>query len=76
MGVTVKSLGIDKLPIEERLALVDEIWDGISSEVQALNLNDEMKAELDRRITLADTNPNASIPWDLVKLEAEARLKK
>jgi len=27
MGVTLKSLGIDQLPVEERLALVEDIWD-------------------------------------------------
>lgn len=76
MGVTAKSLGIDKLPIEERLALVEEIWDGISLDTKGLELNDEMKAELDNRIEEADANPSAGIPWELVESEARNRLAK
>lgn len=76
MGVTAKSLGIDKLPIEERLALVEEIWDGISSDARGLELNDEMKAELDSRIEEADANPGAGIPWELIEGETRNRLAK
>ena len=76
MGVTAKSLGIDKLPIEERLALVEEIWDGISVDAQSLELNDQMKAELDRRIEEADANPGAGIPWEIVENETRNRLAK
>lgn len=74
MGVTAKSLGIDKLPIEDRLALVEEIWDGISTDAKTLELNDQMKAELDRRIEEADANPSAGIPWELVESETRNRL--
>lgn len=76
MGVTAKSLGIDKLPIEERLALVEEIWDGISVDAKGLDLNDEMKVELDKRIEEADTNPSAGIPWELIESETRNRLAK
>jgi len=76
MVVTAKSLGIDKLPIEERLALVEEIWDGISTDAKTLELNDSMKAELDRRIDEADANPGAGIPWELVESDARNRLEK
>ena len=34
MQATVKSLGIDRLPREERLALVQAIWDTIAAEPQ------------------------------------------
>jgi len=74
MGVTAKSLGIDKLPIEDRLALVEEIWDGISTDAESLDLNEQMKAELDRRIDEADSNPGAGIPWELVESETRNRL--
>lgn len=76
MGISAKSLGIDKLPIEERLALVSEIWDGISTDTESLELNDQMKAELDRRISDADTNPGAGVPWELVEERTRERLKK
>ena len=76
MGVTAKSLGIDKLPIEEKLALIEEIWDGISAEASNLELSEEMKAELDRRIDESQSNPGSGIPWDLVESETRKRLAK
>jgi putative addiction module component (TIGR02574 family) len=38
------------LPIEERLRLVEDLWDSISADQLALRLTDEQKAELDRRL--------------------------
>jgi putative addiction module component (TIGR02574 family) len=38
-----------KLPIPERLQLVEEIWDSIAREAKSLPLSDELRAELDRR---------------------------
>ena len=76
MNVSVKSLGIDKLPVEEKVALIGEIWDGISADAATLPLSEEFKMELDRRITDADANPDESIPWEEVRASAEARLDK
>jgi hypothetical protein len=38
MNATLKSLGIDRLGIDERLALVEEIWDSIAADSGALPL--------------------------------------
>jgi hypothetical protein len=32
MAVTLKSLGIDKLALEDRLTLVNELWESIAAE--------------------------------------------
>lgn len=76
MAVTARSLGIDKLPLEERLALLSEIWDGISAEAGKLELTDQMKAELDNRISDADSNPGSGIPWEIIESDARGRFKK
>ena len=76
MGVTAKSLGIDKLDITERLALIGELWDSVSAETEAMPLPVELKAELDRRIAAADANPNSGKSWDEVKADTLARLQK
>jgi putative addiction module component (TIGR02574 family) len=71
---TVKSLGIDKMTRDERLNLVQEIWDTIAAESQQSMLTDAQREELDRRIS--DANPDDTIPWEQIKAEALARLKR
>ena len=41
---------LSKLPLDERIKLVEELWDSIASDQKALPLTDEQKAELDRRL--------------------------
>lgn len=38
------------LPIDERIKLVQDLWDSISIDQNKLSLSDEQKEELDRRI--------------------------
>ena len=76
MAVTVKSLGIDNLNVEDRLALIGELWDSISSETETLPLSAELKNELDRRLKDAELNPSSSKSWDQVKEDTLSRLKK
>ena len=76
MGKSAKSLGIDKLNIEERIELIGEIWDSVSAETGDLALSPEMKEELDRRLNAADANPEAAIPWEEVKQNVLSRIAK
>lgn len=38
------------LPIDERIQLVEDIWDSIAADQAALPMTDEQRAELDRRL--------------------------
>ena len=38
------------LPIDQRIRLVEDIWDSIAADQAALPMTDEQKAELDRRL--------------------------
>ncbi len=76
MNATLKSLGIDRLGIDERLALVEEIWDSIAADSGALPLTDAQRAELTKRIAEDDANPDDTIPWEDVKAATLARLGK
>ena len=64
---------IFKLPVKERIRLVEEIWDSIALETGAVELTPEQKAELDRRIEDYKQNPESSISWETIKAEALAR---
>jgi putative addiction module component (TIGR02574 family) len=50
MSVSLKSLGIDRLGVEERIALVEEIWDSIAADSAAVPLTTPQRDELDRRL--------------------------
>ena len=75
MSPTVQSLGIDRLPREQRIALVLEIWDNIAAESGQSLLTDAQRRELERRIAEDDTNPDDVVPWEQVKAQALWRLK-
>jgi putative addiction module component (TIGR02574 family) len=76
MSATIKSLGIDRLSIAERLRLVEEIWDSIAAEVEQAPLTAGERQEVDRRLAAHQANPQAAVPWEQVEAEALARLRK
>ena len=76
MSVSLKSLGIDRLSVEERLALVEDLWDSIAGESAAASLNDAQRAELDRRLADHKADPNDVVPWEDVKTSIATRLKR
>lgn len=76
MSVSLKSLGIDRLSVEERLALVEELWDSIADSSADLPLTDAQRAELDRRLTEHEANPDDVVPWEDIKASIGGRLKR
>jgi putative addiction module component (TIGR02574 family) len=76
MSPTIQSLGIDKLPRDVRVALVQEIWDSIAAETSVVPLSEAQRAELERRLADVDANPDEVVPWEEVKAKALARLKR
>ena len=74
MGVSVKTLGIDRLNVDERLALVEEIWATICADAKTFPLTDAQRAELDRRVADDDAFPDDVVPWDEVKASVRSRL--
>jgi len=74
MVVSVKTLGIDRLNVDERLALVEEIWATICVDAKAFPLTDGQRAELDRRVADDDAFPDDVVPWDEVKASVRSRL--
>ena len=76
MSVSLKSLGIDQLSVEDRLALVEELWDSIAESTGELPLTEAQQAELDRRLAEHEARPDDVVPWEDVKASIEARLKR
>ena len=51
-----------EIPLEERIKLVEDLWDSIAADQQSLPLTDEQKAELDRRLDAYEVDGNSGRP--------------
>jgi putative addiction module component (TIGR02574 family) len=54
------------LSVDDRLQLLDELWESIRREPDSLPLTDEQKSELDRRLEEHQRDPEAAEPWPAV----------
>lgn len=73
MGQALHALGIDSMSVEDRIALVKDIWDSIAIEAGVLPASPAEQAELDRRLAEDDTSPGDTVAWKTIKTEAQKR---
>ena len=76
MAVTLESLGIDRMNVEDRLKLVEAIWASIAASNERPPISDALRAELDRRLADHLANPQDVVSWEEARDAALARLKK
>jgi putative addiction module component (TIGR02574 family) len=59
MEVIMNLASLRQLPVEQRMHLVEELWDSIAADQEALPLTHEQRVELDQRLDAyeADGNP-------------------
>ena len=61
-------IDINELSPEERLELIEELWDSLSGQPDSLALTDVQREELDRRIDEMDQDETLGEPWpDVLK---------
>jgi putative addiction module component (TIGR02574 family) len=63
-----------KLPVNERIRLVEDLWDSIASDQNALPLTPEQRAELDERLDALEADGNPGRPAEDVIAEIRKRL--
>jgi putative addiction module component (TIGR02574 family) len=56
-----------ELPVQERIRLVELIWDSVAAIPEAVKISPELKAELEVRLKEFEANPAAGYSWDQVK---------
>lgn len=56
-----------KLSVDERIHLVQTIWDSIAVDTEVTEISDEHKKILDERLEAHKNNPNDIVSWDDVK---------
>ncbi|MDD2738806.1 MAG: addiction module protein [Methylomonas lenta] len=56
-----------QLPVQERIQLVELIWDSVAAVPETVEVSPELKAELELRLLEFEANPEAGYSWDQVK---------
>jgi putative addiction module component (TIGR02574 family) len=67
MAPTLQTLGIDRLSLDDRLALVQEICDSIAEDPELLPLSEEQKQLFGRRSADLTANPGQVLTWEEIK---------
>ncbi len=60
---------------EQRLDLVEQIWNGLAEQPEAVPLTAAQKAELDRRLDEMARDGAEGIPWEEVLQQIHSRAK-
>jgi putative addiction module component (TIGR02574 family) len=76
MAPTLQALGIDRISVEDRIALATAIWDSIAAEPHPPLLTEAQRLELERRLADHAANPDDVVTWEQIKAEALARFKR
>ena len=67
------ALNIDDLTPEERLHLIEELWDSLNETPGSVPLSDGQREELDRRLDDLERSGPEGIPWDQVLQQIRSR---
>lgn len=63
MAVDIESLGLDKLSVADRLALIEQLWDSLPEQVNPEDVPAWHLEELAKRRARAAAEPGAGRPW-------------
>jgi putative addiction module component (TIGR02574 family) len=72
MSASFQVPDLGHLSVAERIIVVEQIWDGIAAEQEALQLTPAQEAELDRRLESYRNSPSAGSSWEEVKARIQA----
>jgi putative addiction module component (TIGR02574 family) len=76
VDVTAILAEAEALSVDERLHLVEALWESIADDVESLPLTDAQRQEVERRIADDLANPDDVVSWDEVEAQALARARK
>ena len=66
-------VNIGEMSAEERLRLIEELWDSLSDTPGAVPLTNAQRDELDRRLDDLERSGPEGIPWDQVLRQIRSR---
>jgi putative addiction module component (TIGR02574 family) len=65
---------LKELPLDERIKLVEDLWDSIAADQKALPLTPAQRTELDRRLDAYEVDKNPGRPASEVLADIRRRL--
>jgi putative addiction module component (TIGR02574 family) len=71
--MALPALNLNSLSPEEKLRLLEEVWDSLAADPAKVPLTDWQRRELDRRLDELDREGPTGIPWERVLSEIEGR---
>jgi putative addiction module component (TIGR02574 family) len=71
--VSKPALNIKELSPEDRLRLIEELWDSLNETPGSVPLTNAQREELDRRLDDLERSGPEGIPWDQVLQQIRAR---
>lgn len=57
MGANARDLGLDKLPVSDKVSLINELWADVVAEERSTPMSPELAEKLDMRIAEHEANP-------------------
>jgi putative addiction module component (TIGR02574 family) len=64
---------IEELSPEERLKLIEDVWETLEAAPDSLGLSEEHSNILDQRLGELDRNPDSTIGWDEMSRQVRQR---
>jgi putative addiction module component (TIGR02574 family) len=72
--MSTPTLEIEKLNVEERLRLIEQLWDSLCEDPSKVPLTEAQRQELDRRLDAIGSGDETGIPWENVLRRIQDRL--
>ncbi len=68
------NIDINRLSREQRLELIEELWESLAATPDEIPLSDAQRTELDRRLDEMDSDDTLGVPWDEVLRQVRGRV--
>jgi putative addiction module component (TIGR02574 family) len=69
------ALNVEQMSAEERLELIEELWESLSETSEAVPITEAQRQELDRRLDDLETSAPDGIPWEEVLRRIRTRAR-
>ncbi|MEE8169366.1 MAG: addiction module protein [Phycisphaerae bacterium] len=73
MAAPISVADLLALSLEERIRLVQDLWDSVAEFPEAVSLTDAQRRELDARWEALQKDPSSGRAWDQVKARLQKR---